>query len=221
MLVNPVRWVKDRMGHPLEAYLEIEVRDANGKLLTFRKTKAKSLLAQFLGLLKGQFAISYGVMLNQGNVNIIDTSGVSRSYPLISSSYPIQYAGICLFAGEGVGDYGIVVGVSDIANTINQYSMGGQIQHGSGTNQLMYGAMTIESPSNPSGTNNWVVRLIRTFSNSSGSAITVKEIGIIVKTMDTSPTARYFLIARDVISPVTVPANSTLTVRYILKITVS
>jgi len=219
MLINPVRWVKDRMGHPLEAYWEIEVRDASGKLLTFRKFKAKSWLPQFLGLIKGQFMIPHLSNTNGGNAPVTDTSGTVRYYPPSGAS--LYAAAICLYAGDGVGDYGLVVGSSDTPNTVNTYTMGAIIPHGSGSGQLNYGATSIENPSNPPGTNNWIFRIIRTFSNNSGASITVKEIGLIVKTWDSGGNTRYFLIARDVISPVTVPSGSTLTVRYISKITVS
>jgi hypothetical protein len=214
MLVNPVRWIKDRMGHPLEAYLEIEVRGASGKLLTFRKTKAKSFLVPFLGLIKGQFAIP-----NSGNVNVIDTSGTARSYPNPGSI--LNNGAIQLYASEGAGDYGLVVGSSDTPNTVNTYTMGAIIPHGNSSGQLYYGATTIENPQNPPNTNYWFIRITRTFTNNSGASITVKEIGLISRTQDSGNATRYFLIARDVISPVTVPAGATLTVRYIPKITVS
>jgi hypothetical protein len=213
MLVNPVRLIKDRMGHPLEAYLELEVRDANGKLLTFKRAKAKSLLAQFLGLIKGQFSVS--------STPVIDTSGTSRNYPPQCGTW---FTNIVMNINAGAGDssFGLVVGSSDAQNTINQYAMGAIIPHGNGANQISYGTHSIENPSNPPGTNNWIFRIIRTFSNNSGSSITIKEIGIIVKCYDEAcGTIRSFLIARDVISPVTVPTGSTLTIRYILKITVS
>jgi hypothetical protein len=219
MLVNPVRWVKDRMGHPLEAYWEIEVRDASGKLLTSRRFKAKSWLAQFLCMLKGQFMIPYGTDANRGNASVTDTSGTVRGYP--STGVYIYQAGLCLYAGDGVGDYGLVVGSSDTPNAVNTYTMGAIIPHGNSANQLYYGATTIENPQNPSGTNYWIFRIIRTFTNNSGGSITVKEIGLIVKAIDSQSYVRYFLIARDVISPVTVPNGATLTVRYIPKITVS
>jgi hypothetical protein len=219
MLVNPVRWIKDRMGHPLEAYWEIEVRDASGKLLTFRKFKAKSWLPQFLGLIKGQFMVPHGADANRGNAPVTDTSGTVRYYPY-SSNY-LFVTGLCLYAGDGVGDYGLVVGSSDNPNAINTYTMGAIISHGNASGQLYYGATSIENPSNPSGTNYWIFRIVRIFTNNSGGSITVKEIGLIVKAQDSGSNVRYFLIARDVISPVTVPTGATLTVRYIPKITVS
>lgn len=218
MLVNPVRWVKDRIiGHPLEAYWEIEVRDANGKLLTFRKFKAKSWLPQFMGLLKGQFAVPFGVV-DGGNVPVTDTSGTVRYMPGIGNAYTCY---MHINAGDGVADYGPVVGSSDTPNAINTYTMGAIIPHGNASGQLYYGATTIENPQNPSGTNYWIFRIIRVFSNNSGGSITVKEIGLIVKAFDSNSDTRYFLIARDVISPVTVPSGATLTVRYIPRITVS
>ena len=219
MLVNPVRWIKDRMGHSLEAYWEIEVRDASKKLLTFRKFKAKSWLPQFLALIKGQFAIPYGTSTNKGNAPVTDIFGRGRNYPH-PDAY-LRYSGLCLYADEGVSDYGIVVGSSDTPNTVNTYAMGAIIPHGSEPGQLRYGSMIIDNPQNPPGTNYWLFKMTRIFLNSSNESITVREIGLIVKTKDFNYTLAYFLIARDVISPVTVPPDATLTVRYIPKITVS
>jgi len=221
MLVNPVRWIKDRMGHSLEAYWEIEVRDASRKLLTFRKFKAKSWLPQFLALIKGQFALTYGATdKNYANATVRDILGTDRYYPRLISTY-LCYTGLPLYADEGVSDYGIVVGSSDTPNTVNTYAMGAIIPHGSEPGQLRYGSMIIDNPQNPPGTNYWLFKMTRIFLNSSNESITVREIGLIVKTIDTYGYTVYFLIARDVISPVTVPPDATLTVRYIPKITVS
>ena len=219
MLVNPVRWIKDRMGHSLEAYWEIEVRDASEKLLTFRKSKAKSWLPQFLALIKGQFAIPHGTSANRGNALVTNIFGMGRNYPSLSAS--LCYSGLCLYAGEGVSGYGLVVGSSDTPNTVNTCAMGAIIPHGNEPGQLSYGAMIIDDPRNPSGTNYWLFKIIRTFTNNSNESITVKEIGLIVRACDYNDVSTSFLIARDVISPVTVPPDTTLTVRYIPKITVS
>jgi hypothetical protein len=215
MPVNPVRWIKDRRGHPLEAYWEIEVRDASGKLLTFRKVKAKSWLAQFIGMIRGQFACD-------ASTPVIDIGGTTRYYQLPTNIYDsLSNSGMYINSGAGDSSFGLVVGSSDTPNTVNQYTMGAIIPHGTGSGQLSYGTHTIENPSNPTGTNYWFFRIIRTFTNNSGASITVKEIGLIVRAKDSSNNLRYFLIARDVISPVTVPNGATLTVRYIPKITVS
>jgi hypothetical protein len=201
-----------------EIYWEVEVRDENGKLLKFKRFKAHSYLKQYLGLIKGIMAHKFSFS-NHGNVTITDTSGTNRTYPK-SDGYVNNFA-MPIMADANEGDYGPAIGTSDTPNTINTYAMGGIIAHGSGSGQMMYGATTLENPSNPSG-NDWVIRIIRTFSNSSGASITVKEIGIIVKVNDINSTTRYFLIARDVISAgITVPNGSTLTVRYISKITVA
>jgi hypothetical protein len=201
-----------------EIYWEIEVRDENSKLLKFKRFKAHSYLKQYIGLLKGLFAHKYAVA-NSGNVTVIDDTGVSRTYPK-SDGY-IHSSSIPVMADINEGDYGLVIGISDTANTINTFNMGNIITHGSGSGQMLYGGTTIENPTNPSG-NDWVFRIIRVFTNNSGASITVKEIGIKVKAQDSGGGARWFLIARDVISSgVTVPNGSTLTVRYILKITVA
>jgi hypothetical protein len=201
-----------------EIYWEMEVRDENGKLLKFKRFKAHSYLKQYSGLLKGIMTHKYSVD-NSGNVTIKDTSGTDRTYPK-SGAY-VQFGCMPIMADVSEGDYGIVIGTSDTANTKDTYAMGGVIAHGSGSGQMLYGTTTIENPTNPSG-NDWVFRIIRIFTNNSGASITVKEIGITVKAYDSGGVFRYFLIARDVISAsVNVPSGSTLTVRYIPKITVA
>jgi hypothetical protein len=64
--------------------------------------------------------------------------------------------------------------------------------------------------------------MTRTFTNNSGATITVKEVGLLVKKQDSTGVSRSWLAARDVLpSPVDVPDGATLTIRYVVKITVS
>ncbi|GAI73856.1 unnamed protein product, partial [marine sediment metagenome] len=61
----------------------------------------------------------------------------------------------------------------------------------------------------------------RTFTNSSGGSITVREIGIYCFSTDTGAIARYFCIVRDVLAtPQAVGNGEILTVQYTLRTTV-
>jgi hypothetical protein len=201
---------------------EIVVKDKTGKLLKHYITPAKSWLKQFIQILKGEFATRNNTTTGGGNVSVVDESGTARSYPSHTSSN--AYTDICNLSTLGdAGDVtqGIIVGTSDTSNTLTTYALSGKIAHGTSSGQLLYGTETVEDVTNPSG-NDLQFRITRTFTNNSGATITVKEVGLLVKKIDSGFTPRSFLVARDVLpSPVDVPDGATLTIRYVVKITVS
>jgi len=201
---------------------ELEVKDKNGKLLNQKKAPARSWLKAFITMLKGEFATRHGIATGQGNVNVVDETGTSRGYPHHSSaSLSTYYMNLSTLGDAGDSSQGIIVGTSDTPNTLNTYALGGKIAHGTGSGQLVYGAESIEDVTNPSG-NDLQFRITRTFTNNSGSTVTAKEVGLLIKKYDTYPASRSFLAARDVLpSPVDVPDGATLTIRYVVKITVA
>jgi hypothetical protein len=204
-----------------EIFWEIEVKDKTGKLLKHYVTPAKSWLRQFITMLKGEFATRHATSVGQGNVSVVDETGTARSYPRHDTQSFSQACNLSTFADVGDVTQGIIVGTSDTPNSVTTYALGGKIAHGTGSGQLVYNAETVEDVTNPSG-NDLQFRITRTFTNNSGATITVKEVGLLVKKIDASITSRSFLVARDVLpSPVDVPDGATLTIRYVVKITVS
>jgi hypothetical protein len=201
---------------------ELEVKDKNGKLLSQKKTPARSWLKAFIVILKGEFATRHGAAVGSGNVSVVDEGGTARTYPFHSSAAPASYGmNLSTLADAGDVSHGIIVGTSDTPNALTTYALGGKIANGTGSGQLIYGAESIEDVTNPSG-NDLQFRITRTFTNNSGSTITVKEVGLLIKKFDTTGTGRSFLAARDVLpSPVDVPDGATLTIRYVVKITIA
>jgi len=201
---------------------EIEVKDKTGKLLKRYETPAKSWLKQFLQILKGEFATRDGVSYAAGNVSVTDETGTARTYPRASGAQPYDFLmNISTCGDTGDTSQGIIIGTSDTPNTLSTYALGGKIAHGTSSGQLVYNPETVEDVTNPSG-NDLQFRLTRTFTNNSGATITVKEVGLLVKKQDSGGTSRSWLVARDVLpSPVDVPDGATLTIRYVVKITVS
>jgi hypothetical protein len=200
---------------------EIEVKDKTGKLLKRYETPAKSWLKQFIQILKGQFATRQSTTVGNGNVNVVDESGTARGYPNQTTAPSGYNVNLSTLGDVGDASQGIIVGTSDTSNSLTTYALGGKITHGTGSGQLVYNAETIEDVTNPSG-NDLQFRITRTFTNNSGATITVKEVGLLVRVYDTSNNPRSFLVARDVLpSPVDVPDGATLTIRYVVKITVS
>jgi hypothetical protein len=63
----------------------------------------------------------------------------------------------------------------------------------------------------------WLFRVVRSFTNASGAAITVYEVGLIVALPRDWSYYACFLLARDVISGgINVPDGATLTLRYVI-----
>jgi hypothetical protein len=202
--------------------LEIELVDGNGRVVKRHRQTARSLLNQFITMLRGYFACRYCSSIGDGNVTVTDETGTATTYPNHKTT---SYSTCCIkwTVNGDVGDtsQGIIVGTSDVANSLTTYKLGAKIAHGSGSGQLYYNPMYIGSVTNPSG-GILEFMISRTFNNLSTGTITVKEVGILVREMDSSATARSYLIARDVLStPMDVPPAYALTVRYKFSITVA
>jgi hypothetical protein len=176
-----------------EGYIEWELRDPKGRIVKRGKMPMKSWVKAWILTLYETF----------GNlsVSIIDTGGTSRN---VSSGYPVVAT-----AGAAVYAYGIVVGSNDTPVTRDDYKLGSQITHGTGTGQLTYGAMSIDAPVTYS--TGYLMRVMRVFTNNSGGDVTVKEIGVYCN----MGAGYFFCLIRDVLStPVTIPNGYSWTVRY-------
>jgi hypothetical protein len=206
---------KRNLGLP-KAYWEIEVRDKNGKLLEHKRIKSHSWLRAFIGWLKMCATVGGATF----GATITDITGTARTVPYSGTAYVSAFA-MGYNGGAGVETIGILVGSGDTPNSINTYALASKIAHGTGSGQLVHGATTVEDVTNPSG-NDLQFRVTRTFTNNSGASVTTKEIGIYGAVADSGNTTRYFCIVRDVLpSPSSIPDGATMTVRYIIKITVS
>jgi hypothetical protein len=175
-----------------DGYIEWELRDPKGRIVKRGKQPMKSWVKQWIQCLYVYFGYT--------STTIIDINGTSRT---MSSANVFT-----LSSGAGTTTYGIVVGSSDTPVTRDDYKLASQILHGSGTGQLMYGAMSFDAPT-AYGTG-YLFRAMRVFTNNSGADVTVKEIGLYVNFG-----GYYFCIARDVLTtPVTIPNGYSWTVRY-------
>lgn len=201
-----------------QIYWELEVKDKNGKILEKKRVAAKSWLVAFITILKGHFGSECYYNIGGGNASVVDEGGTARTFPYVASNNLYSFG--CLGVATAVYD-GIIVGSDNTPNSITTYKLVTKILHGSTSGLLLYGASSIEDVTNPSG-NDLQFRMTRAFTNNSGATITVKEIGILGYGKDSGPAARSWLIARDVLpSPSDVPDGATLTIRYIVKITVA
>jgi hypothetical protein len=202
-----------------KAVIEYEVRDKNGKLIEKGKFPAKSWVGNIVGLLSAILSMWSSSSCSYystpfSRADLTDTSGTARGISIsVATATGYAILGGCAPAGDTTA--GIVVGSSDTPVSLSQYSLGSLITHGTGSGQLTYGATNVESLSKDT---TWLFRIVRTFSNSSGASVTVREIGLYVRLgMSSSPYYYSCMFARDVpTSPISVPNGSTLTVRYII-----
>jgi len=214
----------------LKAYVEYEVRDKDGKLVTKKRIPCKSLVANFLRYLRRLWMteglVCAGVIPNQycGFSGNEPQDTVPTARPVLTgvgnSGTPVIVFIMKMDALAGVITSGIRVGTNDTAVSISQTSLYTPIAHGVGAGQLSHGACTLDAliESNPTVT----LKIIRTFSNGSGGTITVKEIGLFCYgVVAVTPTHASFMLGRDVPSPaIDVLNGQTLTVRYVLTTTV-
>ena len=197
----------------LSVEYEITVRDKNGKVIEHRREESKSLVKNFLLLLNAGFRISTS--------SVVDTGGTARNtgagygwHRWYHGSYSSidGYGGWSALAGAGDDTFGIVVGTGDTPVTADDYNLASKIAHGTDAGQLSYNESVLYDPV-VTGT---AVRqeFRRQFTNNSGADITVKEIGLIVKTNYDN---YLVMIIRDVITPLTIPDGGKSMIRYYIK----
>jgi len=195
--------------------IELEVRDKNGKLIHFHKEPAKCFVANFAHWLRAFFGNSVGNVVSDEPV--VDTDGVDQAILHDVTMRPDHFGGCC--APIGNSTYGLVVGGGSTPPTPDDYKLGAQYVEGTEINQFTHGATTVEAVSTT--TTQSVFRVVRTFTNNYTASQTVYEVGIYMAIEGQAGTWIYICIARDVLAtPTTVPAGSTLTVRYVLTFTV-
>jgi len=181
---------------------EAIVKDKDGKIIARRKGKGDSYLKNYMVL---HFAL-----IGLGGENAVDTGGNTVTINKADCS------DVHVDAGEGVDEYGIVVGTGTDDNLPGMYNLQSPIEHGDGDNLLHYYGHSLSAPT-VSGSD-VLYEISRDFKNNGSVDITVYEAGLIVKI----GTATYVLIGRQVISGgIAVPAGATLTFKFKPKITVT
>lgn len=184
----------------LSLRLTIVVRDKDGKVVQAYDKTCKSWVLNFFKLM--QLAES------AANVaGVVDTGGVSRTCQNSANTF----AGGNAAAGTDAN--GIQVGTGSTAPATGDTKLQTQIANGAGAGQLNYGAGGTGVATSAAGVSS--LSLTRTFTNGSGAAITVNEVGNVCQAQDNGGVARNFLCIRDVLSPaVTIPNGGSATATY-------
>jgi hypothetical protein len=182
-------------------YWDGVIKDGNKVVKKLPKRKSHSFVKAFSQALLNLFGFVAVVIKDTGNTN--RTSDYRGGYQYDASAPATNQT------------YGVVVGSSDTAESINDYTLGTKIGHGINAGQLQYSAVAIGAPSWDATSNYFVIT--RIFTNGSGGDVTVKEIGIEV--FD-SAMGYYYCFTRDVlVSPIVLTNGQNLTLNYTIKVT--
>lgn len=184
------------------------VKDPDGRIVSDTGEKpSKSFLIAFLIFLGALFD---GVDTSAKELD----AGMGPIY--VSGSYPIYQTAVK--APINVSTYGIQIGTGDTAEDNEDYKLDTQLTEGVGAGNITHGAVVLDTVAVVGA--NVDMDINRAFTNATGSAIVVKEAGIVL--MNQPYPGQYFhLIIRDVLpASVEVPDKCSLAVIYTVRTTV-
>lgn len=197
-------------GIRLEMLYQVQVRDRDGKVVRDSGLRrSRSYVSNFLGII--------GSFMEGANLGgIKDTTGTARTTSLSAmSTYIIMGTSYDAGSGNRHAD-GLVVGTGTTAVAQGDYALAALILDGAVANKLSYGVMSYVNPAIEGDYQ--VFKQSRIFTNNSGAAITIKEIGLYAQTKCTDAGAWRFMHIRDLLSsPYTVAAGGTVTVQYVMR----
>ena len=206
----------------IKAFWEIEVYDKNGKLISKHRQPCRSLLANFIRILRGMLMGKGGYTGEASgakascNVKGYDGS-LAEAWTEWYTADHTRGGGTPMGAKAPDDDdsYGIMVGSGTKTVAIDDYVLETKISHGTGSGQLDYDTHTISISEE---TGQVKVEVTRTFKNISGATITIREVGLGVRNYwkDWGNVRKdlKFLIVRDVLSePKDVPDGGSSTVK--------
>jgi len=218
--------------NPMRGFIEIEVRDREGRVIQRGRHEMKSFTNNFLKILEGFFN-SYGnypseyVAKPASKATVVAPDGTSKD-AWTEAYYDYHRCGgvaMATRAGAGVDSYGIVVGSGTTPFNLNNYALATKIAHGTGAGQLNYDVMSLDDLGLDTSVSPPVyrVRLMRGFKNLTSSTITITEVSVIARAYwkYTGGVVNnvLFLIARDVLpTSYTVPAGGSASVAVVIEV---
>jgi len=188
----------------VKAYLKIKVIDENGKCTYYRRYRSRSFVANFLRQIFTN--------LSHQSVNNVNTSGGSYSI--------VNYDTIIVNNVSNNDNYGILIGKGTSAPNIIDYNLSQVISNGASVGQMQYGAVSVTGAVTNTSTNTGYITVTRTFTNNSGSSITVSEVGLVAWSGNFSGQSnQFYLIIHDLLpTPITVPNGSSLSISYEIQV---
>jgi hypothetical protein len=209
----------------LKAELTVEALRKDGERIYRLETRSKSFLQNFAKVFGKMLEAPGGAPLSYSgtvaSATVLNTAGSSASawtewYDTGAAYYYSGGTPMGMSAPDNDDSFGVVVGSGTASVSPTDYALAAKIGHGTGAGQLDYGPATVTSSY---GATSSYAEIARTFLNTSGSDVTVREVGIVARSYWKDGGVIVgdvkYLIARDILpSPVKVPNLGTLTVRY-------
>jgi hypothetical protein len=218
---------------PVKGFIEVEVRDRDGRVIQRGRHEMRSFVNNFLKILEACGKASGGVATSFigtiASTTVVGTDGASKTVLIDYYTDYLNGGGttIALNAPDNDSSYGIVVGSGTTPVNLNNNALASTISHGTGTGQLDYDAMILEDLGLDTSVSPPVYRfrLIRGFKNLSRGSVNVNEVGLVArsywKDQDSLDNNVKYLIARDVLpSTYTIPDGGSATVVVIVEVVV-
>lgn len=212
------------LGVPVfEAFLELEVRDKDGKLINSHRQRSHSWVRNAYNALFSNLASvdmddsTFGA----GKLSGKDTGGGIRYGPngavLTGTTYEGTANGFRAAAAEDT--WGILVGSGTNAESFEDYFLQTQIADGTGAGQLSHALSEAVDKSYTDTT--WSHALGRYFNNNSGGTISVNEVALVARFARFGLAGNLnYLVSRDkLLSAVNVPDTGQLKVTYTIQLT--
>jgi len=206
-----------------EAFLELEVRDGEGKIIQQHKQRSHSWVRNAFNLLLSQMAskdMEHGTF-GPGLLSIRDISGIvrgSEGVRVSASTLHETFAG-GYRANVAVTMNGILVGSGVAAESFEDFILQTPIAEGVGVGQLNHVAMPALTRTYDSTLRRWDVSWMRFMNNNSGAGIPVNEVGLFTAG-SAAGISLPFLMARDLLpATVVVPNTGQLRVTYVISLT--
>lgn len=211
-----------------EHFVELEVRDKDGKVIQTLKQRSHSWSRNAYNLLLAQMAsknLNDAGVFGAGLLSIKETGGVIRDAANgadVSSANDFESAPAGYRAAAGVITSGILVGSNNGAWTFEQFFLLTQITEGTGAGQLNHVATNVPTKSYNAGTLTWTITWIRYFNNNTAPPgdVLVNEVALVCYGKAGGLALSQFLMSRDVLgATVTIPATGQLKVTYTIQLT--
>jgi len=201
-------------------YLTVVVKDSEGRVIKIHRQRSHSPTANFIALM---LPISYFVATGKSvTVTNIQNGSNSFSYncspPSSSACNGISYPNTAHNFGSYISM--IQVGNGSQSNPSSAVTLASPIANGSGTGQLLYGAVSVSSNITVSGSSAYFT-ISQTYNNESGGTITITEVGVVTTIQqscwDCNASSNFgqLLVWYDVLSSaISVPNGGTVTIYY-------
>ncbi|MBA7683753.1 hypothetical protein ES703_92134 [subsurface metagenome] len=206
-----------------EVFLELEVRDKDGRVIQRHRQRSHSWVRNAYNLMIMQGAGINGnesAVFGAGEVNIKLADGTVRQSPraanICDADYDPEAVGFGYTAVAGWDTYGILVGSGTTAESFEDYFLDTQIVDGTGAGELSH--IASETPSRSYADTTYSVDLVRYFNNNSGGNVDVNEVALV--TNGYYGGAHIWMQSRDKLgATVTVPSTGQLKVTYTVELT--